>query len=100
MAAAAVFFLAYSQLFGSKSAPLNFSRYPAWFVDVLAFLFAVPLSYCVDDMIPIERAAVIDSGRAAWMLVSRLCGWLISEKKSPPPAGIFNVIGVSLDLRP
>ena len=33
---AAVFFLAFCQLFGGKSPPLNFARYPAWLCEIAA----------------------------------------------------------------
>ena len=41
--------LAYSQLFGGKSPPLNFSRYPAWICEIVAVLFALGLSHCVSS---------------------------------------------------
>ena len=94
------FFMTYSQLFGGKSAPLNFSRYPEWTTEILAILWAVPASSCVDDVICVERASTAESGRNAWMCLTSCTGWLISMEKSPPPSKQFVVIGVSLDLRP
>lgn len=95
----AVFFLCMCQLFGSKSAPLNFSRYPTWCCEVMAFIFAVPMTHCVDDMISVEREDTAASARQAWLLFAELCGWLVSMEKSPPPSALLNVIGVILDLR-
>ena len=86
-------------MFGSKSAPLNFSRFPAWCCAALAVAYGVPASHCVDDMISIERLSTIGSGRTSWLLFARLCGCLVSMEKSPPPSPTFTVIGVVLDVR-
>lgn len=94
-----VFFVASSQLFGSKGAPLNFSRFPAACCQWMACLFAVAMSHCVDDVISLERALTAASGRDCWLRFAELCGWKISREKSPPPCDHMPVIGVMLDLR-
>lgn len=47
-----------AQLFGERSSPLNFSRYPDWCAFCCAALFMVILRQCVDDLISIERNLV------------------------------------------
>ena len=94
----AVFFLSFCQVFGSKSAPLNFSRFPAWMCEIMAHSFAAPVTHCVDDMLSVERLATVDSAREAWLVLSQLCGWALSMDKSPPPAVRFAAIGVMLVL--
>jgi len=93
-----VCWVTFCQLFGGKSPPLNFSRFPAWLCWVAAVLFALPLSHCVDDMIAIEPTALADSGRNAWLTLCQALGWEISMPKSPIPRNVFLVIGVLLDL--
>ena len=93
-----VFFRVLSQVFGGKSAPLNFSRYPAMLVECMVILFCVAMTHCVDDAISVERAETVHSGRMGWMTLTGLCGWLISQEKSPAPSAKFNVIGLCLDL--
>ena len=44
-----VFFVPLCQLFGGKSPPLNFARFPAWLCEMAAALFALAASQCVDD---------------------------------------------------
>ena len=95
-----VFFVTYSQVFGSKNAPVNFSRYPAWSCEVMAAAFAVPAPHCVDDVISIERLCTASSGRMAWLEFAGMCGWKVAMDKSPPPAQLFRVIGVSINLGP
>ena len=95
-----VFFLTLSQVFGSKSAPLNFSRFPAWMCQLMASLFAAAVTHCADDVIAIEPAFLVDSARAAWMCLTETAGWAISSEKSPLPQTIFGAIGVVLDLSP
>ena len=94
----AVFFLAFCQLFGGKSPPLNFARYPAWLCEVAAVLFGIPVSHCVDDMISVEPRKLAMLGRWCFVELCRLTGWEISEEKSPLPSDCFVVIGVELDL--
>jgi hypothetical protein len=59
-----VYFIVYSQVFGGKSAPLNFSRYPAIHMICMAYLFLVPMTHCVDDAICIEGAVTIETVRS------------------------------------
>ena len=94
-----IYWLPLSQVFGSKMAPINFCRYPTWFCDTVAALFAVPMSHCVDDMISVEPAKVVESGWASWRLMAELAGWELNEEKSPWPSSWFQVIGVLLDLQ-
>ena len=94
------YFKTFSQLFGGKSAPLNFSRFPEWKAEVLATLWSVPATSCVDDVIAIERMSTADTARDAWFCLTIATGWLISIEKTPPPSRRFIVIGVCLDLRP
>jgi hypothetical protein len=82
------------------SAPLNFSRYPEWAAEVMASLWAVPTTDCVDDVISVERVSTAASAREAWICFTSETGWLISMEKSPEPSKRFIVIGVCLDLRP
>jgi len=49
-----VFWVPSCQLFGGKSPPLNFARYPAWMCWLAAVLYAIPASHCVDDVISVE----------------------------------------------
>ena len=95
-----VFFLVYSQIFGGRSPPLNFTRYPAWKCECMCMIHGAPMSHCVDDVISVEQASTIDSGRDAWLHFAGLCGWRISLEKSPPPSDCMGVIGIILDLRP
>ena len=95
-----VFFLALSQVFGSKSAPLNFSRYPALICKLSAVLFRLPLTHCVDDVISVELALYAEVGKRCFDVLVRLCGWKMSEDKKVEPCDSFAVIGVQLDLKP
>ena len=88
----AQYFAPLCQLFGGKSPPLNFARYAAWLCECSASLFGLPLTHCVDDIICIEPAALVDSGHLAFKILCRLTGWTISAKKSPPPCSSFVVI--------
>ena len=97
---AVAFFIALSQVFGSSTAPVNFSRYPAWFCAVVAVVFLLPATHCVDDVIIIEELNIADSGKVCWDHLMALCGWKMSSSKDKWPAQIFTVIGISLDLRP
>jgi len=94
------FFVALSQVFGSKTAPVSFSRYPAVFCIMVALLFMLPATHCVDDVIIIEGSDVADSGKLCWDLLMLLCGWKMSASKDQKPSQLFTVIGVSVDLRP
>ena len=96
----AAFFVALSQVFGSKTSPVNFSRYPAAFCHIVAGFFLLPATHCVDDVIFIEEEMVVDSGKMSWDLLMKLCGWRMSESKDAPPSSCFPIIGVSLNLEP
>ena len=93
-----VYWLPSCQLFGGKSPPLNFSRYPAWMCWAMAVLFAIPISHCVDDMIHVEAEALTDLNRRVWLLLCDALGWDVSMDKSPEHARCFDVIGVTLNL--
>jgi len=94
------FFVALSQVFGSKTSPVNFARYPATFCVMAALLFMLPATHCVDDVIIIEPSDVAVSGKLCWDLLMKLCGWKMSLAKDKDPSQLFTVIGVSVDLRP
>jgi hypothetical protein len=79
---------------------LNFSRFPEWAAEIMASLWAVPATSCVDDVISVERSSTADSARDAWICFTSETGWLISLEKAPLPSKRFIVIGVCLDLRP
>jgi len=93
-----VFFMALCQMFGGKSPPLNFARYPAWLCECASTLFALPITHCVDDVIGIEPASLALAGNIAFKLLCEATGWKISAAKSPLPEEVFVVIGVKLDL--
>ena len=80
--------LAVAQLFGGKSSPLNFSRYPDWCSKCCASLFSIIFWQCVDDLISMERYSTVNSARDAWLAFAGLCGWDIPLSKSPRPANI------------
>ena len=94
------FFVAYSLLFGSKTVPVNFARFPAVFCDMIARLFLIPCSHCVDDMIIIEEEEVAVSGKQCWSLFAEWAGWLLSAEKEMEPSALFTAIGISVNLRP
>jgi hypothetical protein len=96
----AVFFVALSQVFGSKTAPVNFSRFPALFCEIIARMLLLPATHCVDDVIFVEESAVADSGKESWDLLMQLSGWKMSSSKATSPAKMFVVIGVSVNLAP
>ena len=54
-----VFGAAVSQLLGSGSAPLNFSRYPAWCTWAVRVLFLLPMEQRVDDLPSVERMSTM-----------------------------------------
>jgi hypothetical protein len=92
------YFTPLCQLFGGKSPPLNFARYAAWLCETAGPLFGLPLSHCVDDIICVEPAPVVESGHLAFKILCATTGWAISPNKAPPPSAAFLVIGVVLDL--
>ena len=93
------FFVALCLIFGSKTAPLNFARFPAVFCELVARLFRLPATHCVDDVIFIEDIDAATSGKQSWDVFVFLAGWLMSSSKGVDPAQIFTAIGVSVDLR-
>lgn len=93
-----VFFVPLCQLFGGKSPPLNFARFPAWLCAMAAALFALAASHCVDDIIAVEPNPIAASGNWCFKMLCGLTGWALSPSKAPPLACIFMVIGVVLDL--
>jgi len=95
-----VFGLAVAQLFGGKSAGLNFCRIPAWSCWAMSVLHATPFVHCVDDMICIEREATATTGNRSWRHLAHSAGWDIPDRKSPPPAQVFTALGAEVDLSP
>ena len=93
-----VFGAAVSQLFGSGSAPLNFSRYPAWCTWSVAVLFLLPMEQCVDDLLSVERCTTMLSGYHAWRSFAAVCGWDVPDEKSPPPQRYLRTLGAMTDL--
>ena len=92
--------LAVSQIFGSRAAPLNFSRYPDWCCFVMATLFSAVVEQCIDDLICIERISTATSARDAWLQFAENCGWDIPLEKSPVPSQLFRALGVFVNLKP
>lgn len=70
-----VFLVAFSSVFGSKTAPVKFARFPALFCELVARLFRLPATHCVDDMIFVETESAESSGKQCWDLLMRLAGW-------------------------
>ena len=68
--------------------------------EVLASLFAVAVTHCVDDVIAVEPEDLVHSGRESWLALAAAAGWAVSLEKSPPPERVFGVIGITLDLSP
>jgi len=95
-----VFGLAVAQLFGGKSAGLNFCRIPAWSCWVLSVFYAAPFVHCVDDMICIEREATAGTANTCWRHLAAASGWDVPDRKSPDPAQVFTALGAEVDLRP
>ena len=94
-----VFGAAVSQLFGSGTAPLNFSRYPSWCTWSVAVLFLLPMEQCVDDLLSVERASTMLSGFHCWRAFAQACGWEVHDEKSPPPQRYLRTLGAMTDLR-
>ena len=78
------FMIPYTQVFGGRSTPLNFARFPAWCCYAIAVLAALPSEHCVDDIIGSERRSTIHSGWSLWRCLARHCGWRVPDSKSPP----------------
>ena len=87
----------FTQVFGGRSTPLNFSRYPSWCCYAMAVLGALPTEHCVDDIIACERASTILSGWRLWHRFADLCGWRVPDTKSPPPTTCQSVLGACID---
>ena len=94
-----VFGAAVSQLFGSGTAPLNFSRYPSWCTWMVSILFLLPMEQCVDDLLSVERATTMLSGFHCWRSFAVACGWDVPDEKSPPPQRFLRTLGAMTDLR-
>ena len=94
-----VYGAAVSQLFGSGSAPLNFSRYPSWCTWSVAVLFLLPMEQCVDDLLSVERLTTMLSGYHCWRAFASVCGWDVPDEKSPPPQRFLRTLGAMTDLR-
>ena len=92
------YFVPLGELFDGKSPPLNFVRFAAWLCEVAGSLFELPLTHCVDDIIVVEPESLVESGNLSFKVLCITTGWAISPNKAPPPAAIFLVIGVELDL--
>ena len=95
-----VFMVPYTQVFGGRSTPVNFARYPAWCCHAMAFLGALACEHCVDDMISVERAQTMESGWRLWCRFADLCGWRVPDSKSPPPSSVAVVLGAEFRVRP
>ena len=93
-----VYLIAITQLFGGRTAPVNFARFATFCADLCAVLAAIPFVQCVDDMLCAEPLASIHSGYTFWRRFADLCGWDVPDKKSPPPTQLQRVLGASSDL--
>ena len=62
----AAFFVPLCLVFGSKTAPLDFARHPAVLFEMVARLFLLPATQCVDDVIFVEALSSAPSGKVAW----------------------------------
>ena len=91
------FMIPLTQVFGGRSTPLNFSRYPSWCCYAMACLGALPAEHCVDDVIVAERACTIMSGWTLWRKFADLCGWRVPDTKSPEPTNCQTVLGAEID---
>ena len=94
-----VFGAAVSQLFGSGTAPLNFSRYPSWCTWLVSVLFLLPMEQCVDDLLSVERAKTMLSGYHCWRSFALACGWDVPDEKGPSPQRFLRTLGAMTDLR-
>ena len=93
-------FIPLTQVFGSKTSPINFARFPAVLIFLVAVLFMLPASHCVDDVIFIEEEGIAYSGKCSWDALMTVLGWKMAADKDTHPASLFSVIGVSLNLAP
>ena len=90
--------IAVGQLFGSGSAPLDFSRFPAWCVYASGMSFGVLVDHCVDDILFVEQLLTGMSAFTSWRRFAVCCGWDIQDKKSPPPSQRFRTLGAITNL--
>ena len=95
---APAFFISRTQLFGGRTAPINFARYATWCGDILAVLAAIALAQCVDDLLSAEPEATIASAFIMWRGFAEVCGWDVPDSKSPPPENIRRLLGAVSDL--
>ena len=93
-----MFFLAVTQLFGSGSAPLNFTRIPDLCRRAFPDFFPIPAKHCVDNVIVIEPLKFIFFGFAPRRAFAVLRGWDTPDLKSPPPSRRFCALGAFLDF--
>ena len=91
------FWIPLSQLFGGRSSPQNFSRYPAWFCFELAMAFALSVQHCVDDMLGMDRLECVDIGWRAWRRFAAALGWDVPDAKSPLPSRSYVAVGYLMD---
>eukprot|EP00972_Heterocapsa_arctica_P091579 13509631-Heterocapsa_arctica.AAC.1 len=73
------FMPAVTQLFGSNTAPLNFTRIPDFCTYAASFLMFIPFVHCVDDMLSAERCVTADSAYSSWRFLAAACGWNIPD---------------------
>ena len=92
------FLIPYTQVFGGRSTPLNFARFPVWCCHAMAVLAALPCEHCVDDMISAERKRTMRSGWIVWRLFADHCGWRVPDVKSPDPSPQCIALGAEFDL--
>ena len=94
-----VFGAAVSQLFGSGTAPLNFSRFPSWCTWSVSVLFLLPMEQCVDDLLSVERQSTMLSGYHCWRSFAASCGWDVPDEKSPEPQQCLRTLGAMTNMR-
>ena len=92
------FLVPYTQVFGGRSTPLNFARFPAWCCHAMAVLAALPCEHCVDDMISAERMKSMRSGWVVWRRFADHCGWRVPDVKSPEPSQQCIALGADFNL--
>ena len=87
------FWKPYTQLFGGRSSPQNFSRFPAWFCHILARATAIPTQHCVDDVLGMERTSCCLSGWRTWRKLADVTGWDVPHAESPLPSRDYLAVG-------
>ena len=93
-----MFFYPFTQLFGVRSSPGNFARYPACCCYAIAVLALIPAAHCVDDMLVVERASTIATAWVFWRTFADCCGWRVPDAKSPLPSQVHVALGALWDL--